>query len=196
MDDAIIDLFKKHNGVLSANAAKKFGVSNKTLQKLTNTGNLERLTYGLYGLPDYFRDEYYITQFRYPKAIFSHETALYFHDLSDRTPLKLMLTIPNGYNSKLLKEYDTYQFFYNKKEIHRLGVITIKSPFGNDIQIYDKERTICDCLKKKDQLDVDIVLNAVKQYLREKGNDYAKLLKYAEVLKIRDLVKGYMEVLI
>lgn len=196
MSEMISGLLKQNNGVIKARDAKRSGISNKELQRLTNAGVLERVAFGLYISSDQFPDEYLITQYRCPKGVFSHETALYFHHLSDRTPLKLTLIIPTGYNTKLLKNKDNYQFYYCKKEIHELGVITVKSPFGNDIRIYDKERTICDCLKKKAVLDEDMVLSAVKQYLRETGNDYAKLLNYAEILKIRGTVKQYMEVLI
>ena len=94
-----------------------------------------------------------------------------------------------------LKDKDNYQFFYCNSEIHEIGITTVQSSFGNKIRVYNKERTICDCIKKKNKLDADLVLSAVKQYMLEKGNDYALLLKYAEMLKIREIVKQYMEVL-
>ncbi|MEG1345075.1 MAG: hypothetical protein RSD14_06250 [Clostridia bacterium] len=49
-------------------------------------------------------DEYYTFQYKCPKAIFSHETALYFHDLSDRTPIIFMVTVPSNYNTRQLKD--------------------------------------------------------------------------------------------
>ena len=144
---------------------------------------------------NYFEDEYFITQYRCKKGIYSHETALFFHDLSDRTPQQLMLTIPSGYNTRLLKDKDKYKFFYIKKEYHDVGKMKLISPYGNNIVVYDKERTICDCIKKKEQLDIDIVLTAVKRYMKKPGTDFAKLLKYAEFLKIKELVFQYMQVL-
>lgn len=196
MNKAISDLLNKNNGIIKASDAKLSGITNKELQNLTKKGILERVAFGLYISSEQFSDEYLITQYRCPKGIFSYETALYFNNLSDRTPLKLTLTIPTGYNTRLLKEKDEYQFYYCKEDIHELGIINVKSPYGNDIRIYDKERTICDCIKKKSVLDKDIVLSAIKEYLSETGNDYAKLLRYAEILKIRDKVRQYMEVLI
>jgi hypothetical protein len=106
-----------------------------------------------------------------------------------------MLTIPSGYNTRLLKDKDKYKFFYIKKEYHDVGKMKLISPYGNNIVVYDKERTICDCIKKKEQLDIDIVLTAVKRYMKKPGTDFAKLLKYAEFLKIKELVFQYMQVL-
>ena len=69
------------------------------------------------------------------------------------------------------------------------------TPFGHQVYVYDKERTRCDCLKKKDQLDRDLVNEAVKRYMKTSGANFSKLLKYAEVLNIKEMVRKYMEVL-
>lgn len=196
MNMTVEKLLKKNNGLLRASAARKGGVDNKVLQKLTDSGELERVGRGIYLDPNHMNDEYALAQYRCTKGIFSHDTALYFLELSDRTPLILTMTIPSGYNTRLLKDKDKYKFFYCKSSLHDMGVTTVETPFGNIVKCYNKERTICDCIKKKDQLDSDIVLSAVKQYVSESGNNYSLLLKYAEELKIRNTVKQYLEVLI
>lgn len=145
--------------------------------------------------PNHIEDEYFITQYRCKEGIFSHETALYFHDLSDRTPLTMMLTIPSGYNTRLLVESDKYKFFYVNPVLHNIGKIEIESPFGHKISIYDKERTICDCIKKKQYLDTDLVTEAIKRYMQTPGANFAKLIEYAETFKVKDLVRSYLEVL-
>ena len=109
--------------------------------------------------------------------------------------IQLMLTIPNGYNTRILKDKEKYKFFYCKKELYEIGKLKLKSPYGNEITVYDKERTICDCLRKKDKMDMDLVLTAVKQYMREPGADFARLLKYAELFHVREMVRQYVEVL-
>ena len=194
--DLVIEIMKLNNGILKSSEAKKSGIDYKTLQRMSLSGEIEKLRQGLYMDPNQIEDEYFSTQYICKKCIFSHETALYFHDLTDRTPLQMMLTIPSGYNTRLIKEKEKYKFFYISKELYPLGAITIKSPFGNSIQVYNKERSLCDCLKKKDQLDLDLVLDAVKRYMKTPGNDYSKLLQYSEVFKIQDLVRKYMEMLI
>ncbi len=74
-------------------------------------GLIERVARGVYIGEDTFEDQYFITQAICRKGIFSHETALYFHDLCDRTPIRYQLTIPSYYNTKLLKD-KSYDFFY------------------------------------------------------------------------------------
>lgn len=195
MQDKVKQLLAEGNGLLKAADAKNAGVNNKVLQRLTESGELERVSHGLYMDSELIEDVYFAAQFRCRKGIYSHETALFFHDLCDRTPIELMMTIPNGYNTRLLKNKEEYKFFYCKPELHDMGAVTMLSPSGHEICVYNKERTICDCIRKKDKLDSDLVLEAVKRYMNARGNDYALLLSYAEKLNIRDKIKQYMEVL-
>lgn len=193
--DMVYELLNRNNGIITAKEANSLGVTNKTLQRMNQSEEIEKISAGLYIDPSRMQDEYYLAQYRCKKGIFSHETAFYFHDLSDRTPVQLMMTIPSGYNTRLLKEKTKYKFFYSSEKLHHIGRTMVETPFGQKVYVYDKERTICDCLKKKNQLDVDLVVEALKRYLTTPGADYAKLLKYAEIFNIRELVKNYMEVL-
>lgn len=194
-EQIVYKLFQLSNGIVEAKQVSGLGIDNKVLQRMTEKGLIERIGHGLYLDANLMQDEYVIAQYRCRKCIFSHETALYFHDLSDRTPLQLMMTIPAGYNTRLLKETDKYKFFYCKKDQFEIGITKGKTSSGNLITLYDKERTICDCIRKKDKLDSDIVVNSIKKYMKEPGADLAKLLKYAEFFNVREQVKQYMEVL-
>ena len=149
--ELVFDLMKNNNGILEAEKASKFGINNKTLQRLHNSGEIERVEHGMYIDPNFIEDEYLITQYRCKKGIYSHETALFFHDLVDRIPFKLMLTIPSGYNTRFLKERSKYKFFYANEQLYNLGKVDLLSPYGNKINVYNMERTICDCIKKKEQ---------------------------------------------
>ena len=195
-NDLVLKLLKNNNGLITSLEAKSKGIDNKILQRMEKLGQLERVEHGLYMDSNQMEDEYYLSQYRCKKGIFSHETALYFHELADRTPFQIMITIPSGYNTRLLKEKNKYKFFYVAKNLHTIGKITMKTPYGNEVYVYDKERTICDCLKKKEQLDSDLINDAVRRYLKTPGSDYAKLIKYAELFNIKELVRKYMEVLI
>ncbi|MBS4537833.1 type IV toxin-antitoxin system AbiEi family antitoxin domain-containing protein [Clostridium sp. D2Q-11] len=190
-----MELIQNNNGFITSKEAAAAGINNKTLQRMQQLGEIERVEHGVYMDPNQMEDDYLLTQYRCKKGIFSHETALYFHDLADRTPFQMMLTIPSGYNTRFIKDKEKYKFFYIAEKLHSIGEMTMLTPFGNQVHVYDKERTICDCLKKKDYLDNDLVMEAVKRYFKIPGADYAKLLKYAEIFNIRDLVRRYMEVL-
>ncbi|MDR0854344.1 MAG: type IV toxin-antitoxin system AbiEi family antitoxin domain-containing protein [Clostridiales Family XIII bacterium] len=195
LGDKIAELLKKNNGYISASEARECGIDNKSLQRGVNKGMLERVARGLYLGTQYFRDPYFIAQYRCPNGIFSHDTALFFHDLSDRVPLAITITIPSGGNSRLLTNKQ-FSFYYAKPDIWSFAREKKTTEFGNEIITYDVERTICDCLRNIDKLDRDLVLTAIKRYVKRDDRDFAKLFAYAELFKIRETVRNYMEVLL
>jgi len=193
--EKVYALLRGHGGYLTTKEARENGIESKAMQRMADRGLIERVAHGLYVGTDIFPDPFYVAQYRCPKGVFSNETALFLHDLSDRDPLRLMMTIPSGWNTKLLTE-ETILFFYSSPKKMGLGVCAIETPSGMKVRAYDAERTLCDCLKNIDRLDRDLVLTALKRYIKGKHRDSAKLLEYANALKIRDIVYRYLEVLV
>ena len=186
---------EQRGGYLSAKEARENFITNKTLQRMAAKGLIDRAAHGLYVNANIIPDPFFVAQHRCPKGVFSHETALFLHNLSDRDPLKLMMTIPAGWNSKMIPD-DNIIFFYNTPKKMGFGICEIETPSGVNVKTFDIERTLCDCLRYSDKLDRDLVITALKRYVGDKNRDSAKLLEYASVFKIRDLVYRYLEVLV
>jgi len=125
----------------------------------------------------------YILQAKYKKSIFSHETALYIHELTDRTPIYYSITISNNYNLKNLK-YENIKLNYAVNSLLEVGVTQMKTSFGNYIRCYAKEKTICDIIRNKENENIEIVTDALKMYVSRKDKDLQLLIKYAKILKI------------
>ena len=156
---------------------------------------LERITRGYYAITNSFCDDYYKYQLKSKNCIFSHSTALYFYDLSDRTPLYFDMTVPVGYSGSLSKDKNV-TLHYVKKEVLELGLTTVESPFGMKLRTYDLERTICDIVKYRNHMDKEIFTKALKGYSKLKQKDLLKLMKYAKKLNVDKKVLEYMEVLL
>ena len=193
--ELVYALMQDRGGYLTTKDAQENGISNKTMQRIAEQGLIERAARGLYVNANVFLDSFYVMQYRCPKGFFSHETALFIHELSDREPLRLMMTIQSGANSKLLT-CDSVRFFYNSPKMMRLGVCEAKSPLGMTVKVFDLERALCDCLKNIDRLDRDLILSALKRYAKSAKRDNARLLEYAAALNIRNTVYRYLEVLV
>ena len=193
--EKVFMLLKERGGYITAKEARKNGVDNKTMKRMADRGLIERAAHGLYVDANVFPDPFFVTQYRCPKGVFSNETALLLHDLSDRDPIRLMMTIPSGWNTKMLTD-DSMLFFYSNPEKMELGICETETLSGMKVRAYDAERTICDCLKNIDKLDRNLVLTALKRYVKSRDRDSAKLLEYANALKIRDMVYRYIEVLV
>ncbi len=158
-------------------------------------GEIRRVSRGIYTATDSLADEMACIQARYQNAIFSHETALYLSGLNDRTPLAYCVTVPSGYNASSLKAIGVKVFFV-KSDLHLLGSITVKSPQGNDIKTYNPERTICDILRSRSRIDIQIVNQAMKRYATHPERNLNRLYRYAQEFRIQKIVRRYMEILL
>ena len=188
-------ILEQNGGVITTAEAKKIGISNEHLRLLTNSGNLERIAFGIYILPDEFIDKMYITQLRVPKIIYSHETALYLHDLTDRDPVNYSITVPRGYNVQSLRQ-DNFSIFTIKSDLYKIGKTELTTMFGNTVIAYDMERTICDCLRSRNKMDIAIITDAVKRYVKRKGKNLTNLMLMAEKFKVNKPLRSYLEVLL
>lgn len=195
MNEKVMKFIEHNNGMINTEEAKQNNISLKSLQRLEIDRQLERVAQGLYLHKDFIVDPFYLAQYRSSKSIFSHATALYLHRLSDENPITITMTVPSGWNTQLLKEKDLYKFYYYKEELWEMGQEDIESPFGHLIKVYDKERTICDCIISIDEIGRDIVLKAIKEYMDNiEIRDIDKLYRYAERLKIKEKARIYVEV--
>ena len=195
MPNELQSVLKQNGGIVTTAQANEAGVSNERLRLLVHSGDLERVSTGIYVLPDEFVDKMYIVQLRRPKVIYSHETALFLHELTDRDPINYMVTVPTGYNPTRLRE-DGFTVFTIKRELHEIGVTKLTTMFGNSVKAYDMERTICDCLRSRNDLDIAVVTDAIKRYAKRKDKNLNQLMQMAETFKVTKLLRGYMEVLL
>jgi len=193
--DMIETMIRDNNGFVTAAQVTAAGIQRRTLSELVEAKRLYRAERGIYALPETWEDEMYFLQYRFAKGVFSNETALYLHGLSDRTPHTYTLTFPHGYNAAGLKKHNAKAKFA-QLEIFSLGITEVKSPFGNPIRAYDIERTLCDIVKGNNSCDIQLVNQAMKAYAVSKEKDIAKLIDYAERLRVKPKILRYMEVLL
>ncbi len=193
--DKILKIVEKNKGYITTKEVVNNGIDKKFLTNMVKKGTLVRISKGYYGLPNYIEDEYYKIVSKSKNARFSMATALYLHNLSDRTPLLYNITLPNNYSGVLQKDKNVIINFVNRN-ILDLGVIDMPSPFGMKIKVYDIERTICDIIKNKNKIDGEIFSKALKEYARSNNKNLSKLTKYAKIMKIEKKVSEYMEVLL
>ena len=193
--EMILKMLKDGKGFITASEVTAAGIQRRALGELVTTNRIYRVARGIYALPETWEDEMYFLQYRFSKGIFSNETALYLHGLSDRTPMSYTLTFPHGYNAAGLKRHNANSKFVIP-EIYDLCITEKPSPCGNPLRVYNVERTLCDIVKGKHAYDIQLVTPAMKAYAVSREKDVAKLLEYAERLRVKPKILRYMEVLL
>ena len=186
----------QENLVITNKEAEELGYTRHNLSELTKSGQLERLRPGLYQIKGKVIDDFVLISSNSNRIIFSHQTALYIHDLSDRTPNVFHISVPQGYNASHIKNrYKDLQVHYVKKDLYELGKTEIKSPQGNLIPVYDIDLTICDIIIDREKIDKQIFTEAIKRYFKSSNKNLRRLIKYSRLFKIENEIRKYMEVL-
>lgn len=193
--DEIMDLVRKGNGTVTSRQVTESGIHRQYLTELVKKGKLELVERGVYIDPNAFVDTLYNLQSRYGKGIYSHGTALYLHNLSERTPIEYTMTFPSSYNITRVKDRNI-KTYRTKTEFHQLGVERITTSHGNRVRAYNMERTLCDLVRGNSRVDREEVTTAFKEYAKRKNKDLNMLFKYAKLLRTDQRVRAYMEVLL
>ena len=182
------------NGVLLSSEVTKAGIRRSAISELVAEGLLVQSSRGVYMLADEFEDEFFLLQKRYSRGIYSHATALFLLGYSDRVPLSMHMTFPAGYNSNTIKT-ENITITRVSKLNYDLGITTVKTQYGNEIKVYDLERSLCDVLRGQGD-DIQIVQAAFKKYVTDRNKDINKLYSYSKQLFVEPKVRKYIEVLL
>ena len=189
------ELVEKGNGYLQTSQVLENGISKPTLAEYVSKRSMERVAHGVYLTEDGWKDELYILHLTNSRIIFSHETALYLHGLMEREPKVTSVTVRAGYNASHLRKKDI-RVYYVKPEDEELGVLDIQTNFGNTVRTYDMERTICDIIRNKDAMDIQVFQYAMKEYMSSTHKNLNHLMTYAKELRIESAVRTYTEVML
>ena len=186
---------EKNNGFIKTAQVEQLGISRPMLRNYTEAGKLEQVCKGLYILSNDIADEYALLQVRSKFAVFSYGTALFLWGLSDRTPHTYDITVPRGTNASLLRrDNPDLRCHYVQPDIYDVGISESVSPQGATVRLYDKERCICDLIRDKNRVDMQLYSQAIKDYFKTKPNN-RKLLKYGKIFGIEEKIRTYTEVL-
>lgn len=193
--DVMKQIMDVNNGMLSTRMIEPLNINRQYLSLMERNNDIEKISRGIYLSPSAFEDSYFFFQQKYKKAIFSHMNALYFYGMTEEFPYNYTVTVPQSYHVDKLNE--KCDVFYVSDDIYELGVIEVKTPSGNKVRAYDKERCICDIIRSKGRMDYEQVKKSVKQYVQSKDKDIAKLSDYAKRMgiseKVMEMVGIYYE---
>jgi predicted transcriptional regulator of viral defense system len=194
-DERLDLLFEQNNGILKTAQVLESGISKPVFYAYVKLRGVEQAAHGVYVSPEAWTDAMYLLHLRCAQAVFSHESALFFHDLTDREPSPYSITVKTGYNPACLQA-DGIKVYTIKKELHDVGITTMNTPFGNPVFVYDMERTVCDLVRSRSGIEVQTFSDALRRYAKRKDKDLRKLMRYAQMFHVEKLLRQYLEVLL
>lgn len=193
--EQIMQFVKDNGGTITTSQLKTLGILRGNLMALVDSGQLERASRGVYILPSVWEDEILGLQQRYKRGIYSHGTALFLLNMTDRTPNRYAMTFPSNYNVTNPKA-DGVLCHRVKDEFYDMGITPTQTPAGNVVKAYCAERTLCDLLRPRSNVDIQITAFAFKQYALSQDKNIPLLSEYSKLLKVESKLRTYMEVLL
>lgn len=194
-NEQIKNFIQANDGMIQTSQVISLGISKPVFYQYIRDNEMEQIAHGVYATKDTWIDAMYMVHLRCEQAVFSHETALFLHDLSDREPMEYEITVKTGYNPSRLKE-DGIKVYTVKKELHGEGIVMMQTPFGHSVPVYNMERTICDIIRNRNNTEVQTLQTALKQYTKRKAKDLRLLMQYATEFRVDKILRQYLEVLL
>lgn len=193
-EEKIKKLINSNNGIITASELTKNNIDSWYLTDMVKKGKLERVARGVYFDTTFDNyDELYFFQLQHRVCIYSYQTALFLHGLTERLPFINEVTVYQGYNAWRIK--DRVSVHQVKKPWYDLGIAKEKTLMGNTVVVYDMERTICDIVRDRKNQDPEIFAKAWNFYLKKNAKNIWKLRAYAETLGVAERVEDILEVL-
>ena len=193
--EKLSNLIELRNGYLSITEAQELGISRTYVQEYISSNGFERVARGLYKSSDVWTDDLYILALKNEKAVYSFDTALMLNGLTEREPAEIFVTVSRAYNASHLRSMGIV-VNHVRDEWVDLGRTVVKTTYGNEVSVYNMERTICDMLRVKDKKDPQMFAYAIKEYAKSAKKNLPRLMKYAKEFGVEAELRQYMEVLL
>ncbi|SIR26223.1 type IV toxin-antitoxin system AbiEi family antitoxin domain-containing protein [Halanaerobium kushneri] len=186
--------FILNGGVLKTSELKKLGLSSRQIKKLMKKDKIEKIKYGFYTIKNYFpKEEVLISRF-FPEAVIFLESALRFYNYIDRIPRACQIAVENHSNpNKYELSYFEVKPFYIIEKYQKLGIKTYEID-NVKVKIYDRDKSICDLVRYEDKVDPEIFSTALRRYIDDEQKNINSLIKYAQILNIREKIDKYIGV--
>ena len=189
-EEKIKNFLNQNNGYITTADFISLGIGRHLIPNFINVGLIRKVAHGLYIDNRLLEDPYYILQKKNPYAIFSFNTAFHILNLTNRTPYEIDISIPRGKRVR-----GNYNIHYVSSNFYDIGIITVESPSGNPIKVYNAERCICDMYRINRSFDLELKNRIIDYYFHSKEKNIDRLLEYAKIFGIYEKINTVVELM-
>jgi predicted transcriptional regulator of viral defense system len=181
-------------GLLRPSDLDQINVPRVVLTRMAATGQLEKISRGLYRLPDNQGSEHeslLMVAIKVPQAVFCLLSALQFHELTTQLPHQLWIAMPRGSHAPKI-DYPPIKLIQFTGEAYSGGVEAFERDHVT-FRVYSVAKTIADCFKHRNKIGLDVALEALRQARSEKKINMNELWHFAKICRVTNVIRPYME---
>jgi len=189
-----IEIFRKQGGQLRMSEALSHGITRYMLYSLRDKGIIEQVSRGVYRLtelPPISNPDLVTVSLRFPNTVICLISALSYHNITTQIPHVVSVAVPRGSRIPSL-DYPPVQAHRFSNEAYNAGVEN-HAIDGVSVKIYTPEKTLADCFKFRNKLGMEVVIEALRFYKSRQRFNLEKLLKYAEICRVKNIMMPYLE---
>lgn len=198
IQEKIQNIFERQKGFARTKDFLNVGISNYYIRKLEAQGEIIRIKQGLYRHAKYVGNQYdelvEISKI-IPKGVMCLLSALAYYELTTYNPWEYQFAIFRGAKKPSLPDYPPIKIFYFSETQYYYGIDEVEID-GNKVKIYDREKTICDIIRYREKIGIDIMKEGLRNYLQRPERNITKLVECAKKLRIKTVLLKYLEVLL
>jgi predicted transcriptional regulator of viral defense system len=193
--EKINEIFLFNNGYIRTKDLLQNHIHNFYLKQLEEEGWVIKVKRGLYKLSSLsIANEIADVSKMIPCGILCLDSAASYYELTTFNPSKYMIAVPRGYKI-VLQNYPPIKIIYFSEKEYNTGIAE-ESIEGIIIKIFDVEKTVCDIVRYRNKIGIDITKEVINNYLKSKNKNISKLIEYAKKLRIYNQLSLYLEVLL
>ena len=183
--------------IFSIQELKDKGLSYYKINQLVKQGILIKLNKKYYENTNFDGEEsdFYYAYAYVPNGVICLLSAAVYYNLSTYRPDAIDIAIPRKARVSTLPEWPELKIYYFTEERFSVGAEIIEVG-KNKFRIYDIEKTVADIVFYREKTGVEETKEVLSNYLHRKDRNLNKLIRYAEMLKCKDIINKYLEVLV
>ena len=187
---SIIDTLQQQGGFMTTGEVKSRG-EYEQLRHAAEEGNLVRIRKGVYAETSALANNMIDVERIVPRGVLCLYSAFSHHGLSTQVPSSTCIAI-DARRKVRLPDYPIIDLYYWKKEYLEFGIMQ-KEISGYDVLITDLERTVCDAVKYRNKIGLDVCGEVIDSYLKKDNRNISLLHEYAQILRVKNILTTYLE---
>lgn len=183
-------------GILRPRDLDAHGIARTYLRQLCDRGLLLRTGRGIYVPADAALTEHHTLAEagkRVPHGVVCLASALRFHDLTTQNPWDVWLMIETGARAPRV-DYPPLRIFRASGQAFHAG-IEEHGIEGIPVRVYNLPKTVVDCFRYRSKIGLDIAIEALRECLRSRRATRDDLHRYAEIDRVVNVMRPYLEAL-
>lgn len=164
----------------------------KRIHRAAQRGELTKLRSGVYASPDALLSTMLDIERIVPGGVVCLYNAWSHHQLTTTVPPSFCVAIERK-RKVVIPPSLPITLYYWKEEYLSLGV-TEAVVSEHTVRMTNLERSVCDAVKYRNKIGIDICAEIVRTYLRKEGRDLSLLTEYAKQLRVWATLSNYLEI--